>query len=221
MPMDDDPLTSPSFPAINTSDSRSYRTRSRSGSSSSQPSSSGSRGGSYGEPARQLPGYPVSPDRSTSNPNGYPAQPAATAASHVPAQSAAPAANPYGSYVSAPQPSYPEPASAHLDAAAYGTGYAAGQQAVAAANWYGSTDASQATGYLPGPGNGAANGHSPTDYGVSYQPPVYQGGQPALPAGGYGQPGHVGPYDQRGYHVPDTTYGQDGYEAYPGYGGAR
>src|SRR5271165_176118 len=26
LPMDDDPLTSPSFPAINTSDSRSYRT---------------------------------------------------------------------------------------------------------------------------------------------------------------------------------------------------
>ena len=62
LPMDDDPLTSPSFPAINTSDSRSYRTRSRSGSQppgsqspGSQPSSSRAsglqgtgRGGSHG-----------------------------------------------------------------------------------------------------------------------------------------------------------------------------
>jgi hypothetical protein len=196
--MDDDPLTSPSFPAINTSDSRSYRTRSRSDSG----------------PARQLPDYPGQ----TSAPGGYPVQPGATAARHVPAQSAPPAANPYGSYVSAPQPSYPEQANAHLDAAAYGTGYAAGQQAVAAANWYGSTDANQANGYLPGTGNGAGNGHAPADYGNGY--PGYQGGQPALPAGGYGQPGHPGPYDQRGYHRPDTAYGQDGYEAYPGYGGA-
>ena len=202
--MDDDPLTSPSFPAINTSDSRSYRTRSRSGSG----------------PARQLPDYPGQ----TSAPGGYPIQPGATAARHVPAQSAAPAANPYGSYVSAPQPSYPEPASAPRDAAAYGTGYAAGQQAVAAANWYGgSPDGGQATnGYLPAPGggNGAGNGYSPADYGVGYQTPGYQGGQPALPAGGYGQPGHPGPYDQRGYQRPDAAYGQDGYEAYPGYGGA-
>jgi hypothetical protein len=218
--MDDDPLTSPSFPAINTSDSRSYRSRSRSGSSSSQPSSNGGRGGgSYGEPARQLPGYP---DHSTSTPNGYPIQPAATAAGHGPAHSAAPAANPYGSFVSAPQPSYPEPASSHLDAAAYGTGYAAGQQAVAAANWYGgSTDGGD--GYLPAPGNGngAGNGHASADYGLGYQTSAYQGGgQPALPAGGYGQPGHPGPYDQRGYHRPDAAYGQDGYEAYPGYGGA-
>ena len=119
--MDDDPLTSPSFPAITTSDSRSYRTRSR---SSSQPSNGGGRGsGGYGDPARQLPGYP---DHSTSAPNGYPVQPAATAGGHVAAQSPVPAANPYGSYVSAPQPGYPEPASTHLDSAAYGTGYAAG-----------------------------------------------------------------------------------------------
>ncbi len=37
LPMDDDPLTSPSFPAINTSDSRSYRPR-RSGGSQTGPS---------------------------------------------------------------------------------------------------------------------------------------------------------------------------------------
>jgi len=233
LPMDDDPLTSPSFPAINDSDSRSYSKRSRSSSvpSSSQPSSSqplglpsgGGRGGSYPEPARHLPAYPAGPDHSTSAPNGYPVQPAATAAGHGPA-SAAPAANPYGSYVSTPQPSYPEPASAHFDAAAYGTGYAAGQQAVAAANWYGgNADGNQAiNGYLPTPGNGngAGNGYSPADYGNGYQTPVYQGGQPALPAGGYGQNSHPGPNEQRGHHRSDAGYGQDGYEGYPGYGGA-
>jgi hypothetical protein len=226
LPMDDDPLTSPSFPAINTSDSRSYRTRSRSGPPSSQPPSNGGRGsrgsrdgGSYGEPGRQMPDYPGQ----ASAPNGYPVQPAAPAAGHVPAQPAAPAANPYGSYVSPAQPSYPEPASAPLDAASYGTGYAAGQQAAAAANWYGgSPETGQAIdGYLPAPGsNGAGNGYSQADYGAGYQNPAYPGGQPALPPGGYGQPGHPGPYDQRGYHRPDAAYGQDGYEAYPGYGGA-
>jgi hypothetical protein len=232
--MDDDPLTSPSFPAINASDSRSYRTRSGSRSqapNSPAPSTSGrGGGGNYSEPARQLPGYP---DHSTSAPNGYPVQPAATAAGHAPAHAATPAANPYGSYVSPPQPGYPAPASAHLDPAAYGSGYAAGQQAVAAANWYGgSTDGSQAIdGYLPAPrhDNGSGNGYSPADYGSGYQPP-YQGGQPALPAGGYAQPAlpaggyaqpaHPGQYDQRGYSGPDSGYGQDGYEAYPGYGSA-
>jgi hypothetical protein len=176
--MDDDPLTSPSFPAINTSDSRSYRTR--------------SGNGSYGDRSR---GYPAGPDRSASAPNGHPVQPAASG-------------NPYGSYVSAPR--YPEPASAHLDPAAYGTGYAAGQQAVAAANWYSSTDGGPAIdGYLPSGNNG---------YG--HQPPAYQGGQPALP-GGYGQPGHLaGQYEHGGYRGPDGSYAPDGYEAYPGYGGA-
>ncbi len=181
--MDDDPLTSPSFPAINTSDSRSYRTRTR--------ASNGN--GGYGERGR---GYPADPDRSASAPNGHPVQPAASG-------------NPYGSYVSAP--SYPEPAGAHLDPAAYGTGYAAGQQAVAAANWYASNGAGQAIdGYLP-PANGAN--------GYGYQPPVHQGGQPALPSG-YGQPGHTaGQYEHGGYRGPDG-YAPDGYEAYPGYGGA-
>jgi hypothetical protein len=207
--MDDDPLTSPSFPAINTSDSRSYRTRSRSSSPRALPAPGGSGSGNYSEPPRQLPAYP---DHSTSAPNGYPVQPAARAA--------LPAANPYGSYVSAAPPTYPEPASAHLDAAAYGSGYAAGQQAAAATNWYGgSTETGQAIdGYLPAPVNG--NGYSPADYGISYQAPVYQGGGQVAPSGGYGQPGPAGPYDQGGYRGPDAGYGQDGYEAYPGYGGA-
>jgi hypothetical protein len=121
--------------------------------------------------------------------------------------------------VSPPQPGSAEPSGGHLDPAAYGTGYAAGQQAVAAANWYGgSTDANQAVnGYLPAPrhGNGSADAYSPADYGVGYQTPAYEGGQP-----GYGQPGHLRQHDQSGYNSADVSYGQDGYEAYPGYGGA-
>jgi hypothetical protein len=128
--------------------------------------------------------------------------------------------------VSTPQPSYTEPSSAHLDAASYGTGYAAGQQAVAAANWYGSPDASQALdGYLPASGNGAAEAYSPANYGNGHQTPGYQGGQPGYGQPGYGQPGNgqpgqLGPYDQHGYNGSAASYGQDGYEAYPGYGGA-
>jgi hypothetical protein len=142
----------------------------------------------------------------------------ATAGRHGAGQSAAPAANPYGSYVSPAQPGYAEPAGGHLDPSSYGNGYAAGQQAVAAANWYGaSTDANQAVnGYLPAPrqGNGAADAYSPADYGTGYQTPAYEGGQP-----GYGQRGHPGQFDQPGYNSSDASYGQDGYEAYPGYGG--
>jgi hypothetical protein len=126
--------------------------------------------------------------------------------------------------VSSPQPSYS--AGTHLDAAAYGTGYAAGQQAVAAANWYGTTDGNQAIdGYLdrgngaPGTGYSDPGGYSSADYGAGDQAPVDQGGQPT-PAGGYGQPGPAaGQYDYNGYRH-DAGYGQDGRDAYPGYGGA-
>jgi hypothetical protein len=237
VPLDDDPLTSPSFPAINTSDSRSYRTRGRSSSSGAGQQDTASSGGGYGQPARQLPGYPASPDRPASAPNGYPVTPAAAALPAPGAHSPAPAANPYGSYVSASQPSYPDVAASHRDTAAYGSGYAAGQQAAAAVNWYSdATDQGQATGYLPAPGhsNGALpagggqgygvpgqNGYSPADYGAGYPAPGYQNGQHSAPAG-YSQPGYPGgQYDQRGYPGPGAGYGQDGYDGYPGYGGAH
>ena len=207
-PLDDDPLTSPSFPAINTSDSRSYRTRRPSGSrsSSSQPPSSqpgalprpngnGARG--YSDPAQPYSPYPAAPDRSPSLPNGYPVQPAAASAAGS-SYSASPVANPYGSYVDAPGHSgaaTPAPAPApHFDAAAYGSGYAAGQQAVAGVNWYASTP------------------------DLPYENPTYQGGH-AAQAGGQG-PGYLaGQYDQRGYGAPEL-YGQDGYQGYTGYGGS-
>jgi hypothetical protein len=223
--MDDDPLTSPSFPAINASDSRSYRTRRPSSSPSSGAprnghGTGGHGAGSYSEPAQPYSPYPGSPDRSASMPNGYPVQPPAASAAGSP-YSAGPVANPYGSYVKASQPGYSEPATAakpatpaapHLDAAAYGSGYAAGQQAVAGANWYASPlDASQvANGYLPAPGTGN---------GISYETSAYQNGHSAQP-GGY-VPGYLaGQPDQPGYGAPELTYGQDGYPGYPGYGGS-
>jgi hypothetical protein len=213
--MDDDPLTSPSFPAINTSDSRSYRTRRPSSSQSpGAPASGGRETGGYGEPAQPHSPYPPAPDRSASGPNGYPVQPAAAPAAGS-AYPSGPVANPYGSFVNAPRPGYSDAGTPPLDAAAYGSGYAAGRQAVAGTNWYASTpDGGQAVnGYLPSPG-------SPN--GTSYETPLYQGGSSAQP-GGYG-PGGYGPgqiagqHDQRGYGVPELTYGQDGYQGYPGYG---
>jgi len=177
--------------------------------------------GSYSQPAQPYSAYPATPDRSASVPNGYPVQPAAASAAGS-SYAAGPVANPYGSYVKAPQPGYSEPATQatpaapHLDPAAYGSGYAAGQQAVAGANWYASTlDASQvANGYLPAPGNG-----------LSYENPAYQNGH-ASQNGHSAQPGGYAPgylssqYDQPGYGAPELTYGQDGYPGYPGYGGS-
>jgi hypothetical protein len=187
VPLDDDPLTSPSFPAINTADSRSYRARRPSG--------------------------------SHSGPQTGP-------------QPSSPVANPYGSYVSAPQPAFQQSAPARPEASAHG-GYGSGQQPDG--SWYGGA----ATGYLPTNGytavghngNGSnGNGHAARDqhdaqggYGafdyqnLSYQDADYQHVQPV--PGGYPQQNpHAGQFDEHGYGAPDLTYGQDGYHGYPGYG---
>jgi hypothetical protein len=211
--MDDDPLTSPSFPAINTSDSRSYRTR-RPGASQS---------GQHTGP------QPISP---------YAHEPAPVRPAPVPPASPT-VANPYGSYVSAPQPVYQDLGQSHPDAASYGPGYPSTQQADG--SWY----AGAATGYLPpgyasseypsgdrnGNGNGYADNGSNSAGGhgyaaVDYPNDGYQGYQPSPVApvapvapGGYGPQGQYAPqYDQRGYSAPDVAYGQDGYQGYPGYG---
>ncbi len=220
VPLDDDPLTSPSFPAVNTSDSRSYRARRSPGGQSGPhtgPHPAGGRGaggnGSYGEPTAQFSQYP----------------PAAQAPSQPIMQPPAPVANPYGSYVSAPQPPYQDVAAAHPDPASYGNGYTGGWQADG--TWYAgaaSGDAGHgdaATGYLPAPAyNGTdqvGNGYAPVDYNtVSYQGAAYQAGPAATgPAGNYVPQGNfAGQYDQRSYGSPDLGYGQDGYQAHPGYG---
>ena len=220
VPLDDDPLTSPSFPAVNASDSRSYRTRRSPAGQGGPPTgphtgphtgpqSVGGRGNAnYGEPTAQFTQYPAAPQ----------------AHSQPIMQAPAPVANPYGSYVSAP-PAYQDVAAVQPDAAVYGNGYNGSWQADG--TWYtgagntshGNGDA--ATGYLPAPAyNGtdhADNGYPPVDYGVTYQGAAYQAG-PGAP-GSYVPQSNVGPqYDQRGYGSPDLPYGPDGYQAHPGYG---
>lgn len=204
MPMDDDPLTSPSFPAINTSDSRSYRTR-RPGAAPSGPHTSpqpiGGRGsGGFSEPGQQFSPYPDRPGV----PGGYSTQPSQALPPVPAAHPSAPVANPYGSYVSAPQPGYGDVAASPLDAGSYGGDYPAGQ--LADGSWYG-----------PGGASASGNGYAADYQSVSYPSSAYQGGQAG--PGGHGPQGHVaGQYEQRAYGTPDVAYGQDGYQGYPGYG---
>jgi hypothetical protein len=216
VPLDDDPLTSPSFPAINTSDSRSYRARRSSGAHSAPqtgPQPAAARAGGFAEPTTQ---YPVQA-------HGEQPQPP-------------PVANPYGSYVSASQPTYQEVPQSRPAPPGYGAGIGNGQQPDG--TWY----SGPVTGYLPshgygagghngnGNGNGSngSNGHgyqqdAQGGYGAGgYQDSTYQGAeyQPAPSmASGYAQQNQgVGQFDERGYGVPDLPYDQDGYQAYPGYG---
>jgi hypothetical protein len=232
---DDDPLTSPSFPAINTSDSRSYRTRR----SNSQPGTSRPNGYPVQSPAAQSP---------ASTTQASPRQSSAHAASD------APAANPYGSYVSAPQPAYQQPGysePAYPDAPSRGrtgpdySGYpAAPPSATAGSGWYSSSplDAggpagpSAADGYLSaasvaGTGsptgrhahNGSAQrGYTGIDYSnLRYDDPVYPDAQ-ADGLAGYAAPGQpAAQHEQRAYSGPDLGYGQDGYQGYNGYGADR
>jgi hypothetical protein len=208
VPLDDDPLTSPSFPAINTSDSRSYRARRSSGGHSGPHTGPLPATGRSGGPTERGSQYPVPPRGS---------QPQAPSSS--------PVANPYGSYVSTPQPTY--------------------QNGAPDGSWYGG---GAATGYLPADGYTAdghngnghnGNGHNgnghgypardqhdaPGGYGavdyqnLNYQDAAYQQGQPVT--GGYPQPNqHAGQFSEPGYGEPDLAYGQDGYQGYPGYGPA-
>jgi hypothetical protein len=229
---DDDPLTSPSFPAINAADSRSYRTRR---SANGQPGSTG--------PNR----YPAGPDR-ISRPEGYPVQsPAAQArqAEAPPSPSATPAANPYGSYVSAPSayqgPGYPDPGAASR-APVDPLGYRAASQPTAAGGWYQPTafesggaagSAAAADGYLPAAGLGAAsqstgrhahgrtqNGSMPRGYAeidynnLRYDDPVYPDAEAAEVAGHAGAGAPTRQYEQRGYGGSDLGYSQDGYSGY-------
>ena len=197
LPLDDDPLTSPSFPAINASDSRSYRTR-RPGSQhdgSPEPGRDHSPAG-YSKPAQISPPAPISqpeqqfrasgysapaaPDRAASAPDGYPVQP--------------PAANPYGSFVGTPPTGYANAATGHLDSSGYGTGYAGSQQsAVPDASWY-SAD------------NGTGNGAAASYYDTTYTGPGQGGGTGASEAG----------YPGNGYTGADYYDSSYGDSAYPG-----
>jgi hypothetical protein len=169
--------------------------------------------------------------------------PQAPAASTPISPASDPAANPYGSFVNAAEPGYPQAAPSHLDGAGYRNGYAAGQQAVAAGDWYSNLapdTGHPANGYLPAPaagtnggGNGSSangtgtngsrgrHGYPPIDYSnLTYSDSVYPDLPPALQQqalAGYGQ---AGPHEQRGYPA-DGAYGQDGFQGYPGYGNGR
>jgi hypothetical protein len=222
-PADDDPLTSPSFPAINTSDSRSYRTRRPA--AASQRSASGQHArpaADQGATSHQFIDYSSAPRRAASQPDGYPmpsaekpAQPAAQASGHQ--SPVAPAANPYGSYVSQPQPTYAEPARPQADypsagfpeapapslaAAAY-SGYGAGHQP-APAGWY------AAPAIAPGGAQAAAQ-------------PLRQPADGYLPAAGLGGNGPSGRshalngIDYSSIRYDDPVY-PEGQGALPGYG---
>jgi hypothetical protein len=252
-PADDDPLTSPSFPAVHAADSRSYRTR-----RSSEPSQAGASGpharpaAPQGTTSHQFIEYSSAPRRTASQPNGYPEQQTGTRGQPAaqppgPQPQAAQAANPYGSYVSQPQPAhsdsgaqngyssagYPEAPAPSLAAAAY-SGHAAGQQS-AAAGWYAgapvaATSAQPTDGYLPADGLGgngrrggshARNGSQTRGYaGIDYTSLRYD--DPVYPD----EPAALPGYGASGQHAaqPDQRgyagpdSGQDGYPAYPGYG---
>ena len=217
---DDDPLTSPSFPAINADDGRSYRGR-RSGGHPTMPPGTNGRS----EPNRQLPQYPA--DASASNGNGYAARSASSPpALPAPSAAGAPAGNPYGSFVGQPASSYQDQSPAvQQGAGTYGSYNGASQQPPSAnGSWYGASD-----GYLPAPSHAnGANGTNGTNgyHAGQYQPAAYQSaaypGGPAEPTA-YPQQSYLagnGQYDQLGYPAPDAGYRRDGYQGYSGeYGG--
>ncbi|HEY1618989.1 MAG TPA: hypothetical protein VGG25_15320 [Streptosporangiaceae bacterium] len=166
-PADDDPLTSPSFPAIRADDSRSYRRTGR-------PHAA--------EPEYQAPGgYPAPqyPAGGGTGQNGY-----GQAAGYAPAQPPVPAGNPYGSYVT------PVPAR-HGDDAAYGylppsqetQQYSQASQ-VHAAPVYDRGGQYAAPSHPHGPGQ---PGGYPVSAGGQYQQPAgADAGQGQYPEPGYG-----------------------------------
>lgn len=196
---DDDPLTSPSFPAITTSDSRSYRARR----ADAQPRSAARAPVPHTEPTQQFTSYPPDagrprvPDTNGSQPG---------IAAPVPG-----VGNPYGSYVSQSPAAY-EPAPAGSGDASYPGAFGGAGQSLPAPT---SADYPSRDGFgdypatipAPGPGNGgypAANSYPPAAYPdpVGHQQPAY----------------HAEQYDQHGYAPLDETHGLDSYQPYPGYG---
>ncbi|MBO0823040.1 MAG: hypothetical protein J2P27_04160 [Actinobacteria bacterium] len=242
----DDPLTSPSFPAVSAPDSRSYRSR--------RPASQPGDSGQYELPvpaesgtSHQFIEYSSAPLRGRTgrsgrgSRNGYPAQPAAELPEMQ--QPSAPAANPYGSYVSQPQGSFTEPAYEPADypqraasglAAASYTGYSPRDQA-ASATWYGPPGTQQqygqeADGYLPADGLGGTgasgashgwngSGSATTSYGgVDYRTISYDEPDNA------DDKSTLAGYDPSGRHaapspkLPKLGYSSEEYQGYSGYG---
>ncbi|MGH3276178.1 MAG: hypothetical protein ACRDNZ_17865 [Streptosporangiaceae bacterium] len=128
--LDDDPLTSPSFPAIRSDDSRSYRSRRAEAAPGGHPSASRPSGRRAARQDTSLAGYSQqagrSPDVASPRAHSAPASPVPPAAGYrdyadLPAP---PEGNPYGSYVSSHGN---PPAAARPDDVAYG-GYQPSQE---------------------------------------------------------------------------------------------
>jgi hypothetical protein len=225
--LDDDPLTSPSFPAINASDSRSYRTSrpdTQPGRVPAAPAYADPPAAAYGDPARQPRQprtYPAATDRVVSQPGGYPVQPAA------------PAGNPYGSFVTQPTAGYQQqaPAASHQDTSyssqdpGYGRQDPGYGQAAQAGGWYGADGQPAAPAAMPAftatppgtPGGYLNGGQIPNGHDAAGNQVSYQGSQPE--AAQYPPPAYPAvQYDQRGYAGQEPGYGLDGYQGYPGYG---
>jgi hypothetical protein len=139
------------------------------------------------------------------------------------ADPAAPAGNPYGSFVSqpAPTPAYQHPTPASQPDPAY-TAYNAPDQGFASNGWYGTpTPVAQPTAQpvpslAPAAGSYLPNGQFANGHDMNGYPPGYQAPQPDA---GSAQPvSYQGiQYDQLGYASPDAAYGPDGYQGYQGY----
>ena len=191
---DDDPLTSPSFPRVPASDSRSYRT-----SRASVPDDRSRAADSYLAPTQQFESYGSPPpprpparhlaaaDTDHTRPNGYQDDPLLRRDPYPARAASAPAGppafgNPYGSYVTPDRP--------------------------AAAPGYG--------GYSPAPGNG--HGSYPPPAGNDY----WQQPSPSAAGSGYRNgAAHADPREaagaadyQNGYDLPDQApYPPNGYPA--------
>ena len=247
VPPDDDPLTSPSFPRIPASDSRSYRngradTPPRGSSVPSPYIAPAQQFPSYGSPAPDFPGN-GSRGTDTTYPNahhpdllpgrdGYPRSALPAPARPAPSAPAA-AGNPYGSYVTPDSPAglpagYGDYPGAHSGTPSDGHGSylppppGEARQVTENGYWHGQPSA---------PGSGTASypdspGHFPDPAGPGSQRGDYRNGY----GNGYGapdpagyQPGSYpagpGPHEPTGY-APLDPYERDGYGGYPGYGAA-
>ncbi len=238
---DDDPLTSPSFPAIQ-DDSRSYRNGRGRGASAPHrspvsPAAPTQQMAAYPQAPGQFDGYGPGAPGNAAEPAGYrqPA-PAAEPASPQPYQAAAaapPAAagyqgndgqaygNPYGSYVGSPAGPGPEAGSVPARYDGYPAGPGAGLPQV---SYQQLPAGSQVPAPAAGPGGWyPADGYPalPGGHEAGYRNGNGVAGQAGYPdgQGGYLPAGYAAPQD-RG-HAGVDPYNQDPYGGYPGYGTGR
>jgi hypothetical protein len=228
---DDDPLTSPSFPRIPASDSRSYR---NGRADTPTPPRGSSAPPPYQPPTRQFASY-GSPGPLPSG-DAYPA-PADLPSARPAASAPVTAGNPYGSYVTpdsqASGPGYSEYSGVYSGAhsSAPGNDHQSylppvhpGEAGQPAGNAYwqhqppvpGSMHDRGTPSYLDGPGQFAdplGAGSQQADYSIGDGNGYGAHDPTGYPPGSY----PAGPRDSSGY-APLDPYRRDGYGGYPGYG---